>query len=620
LHLTSAGTDVAGSPQAGSETGDTYTVAAGSYSVGETGGPSGYAQSFSGACDAEGNLTVTVGQTRTCTVTNDDIAPKVTVVKHVVNDNGGTAAAKDWSLHLEVSGGQGDVAGSPQAGSETGDTYTVSAGTYDVSESGGPSGYAASFSGACDEQGTITVTVGQTRTCTVTNDDIAPRLTVVKHVVNKGGSTAKASDFQMDVTATGASEAHFAGSEQGHTITLDAGAYSVDESGGPTTFAKELSADCAGTIAVGTEKTCTITNTKVLPGGVVVKRGPAYAYHGDRLTFTFEVTNPGTTPLETVTVTDDKCAPVVGPTQKLGGNQDALLDANETWVYTCTMGVPAHAAGDTSLVNVVTLAATDADGTPVTDTDQHTTRILHPAIAIDKTGPATAQAGTAVDYALVVTNPGDVPFLAANVNVGDALCEAPPVLVSTNGDASPGQLDPGDSWAYTCRVRTLVGQTQVENVGVVTGTDSFGGREVTASDPATTVLTAPPVAISVAPAPAPAAVAPPRSAVLAAATQSGTARLTGPARCVTRAFSVKVTGRGIASVKFTLDRRTLKTVRAINGRTVFSVRINPRGQGTKPHRVTARVTFKASADTKARTLRYVYLGCPQQATLPQFTG
>jgi uncharacterized repeat protein (TIGR01451 family) len=705
LHLSKAGTDVAGSPKAGSETGDTYTVSAGTFNVSETGGPSGYAASFSGDCNANGNVAVGIGESKTCTITNDDIAatvhvvkhvindnggtasasaatlaldgtaghrtgitgdengidiavhaghyagtetsgpagyavsysadcdanialgetktctvtnndipPTIKVVKHVVNDNGGTASASNWQLHL-ADGGT-DVTGSPQAGSEAGDTYTVAAGSFAVSETGGPAGYAASFSGDCNAAGNVAVGIGESKTCTLTNDDIAPRLKVVKHVVNKGGSAAQASDFQMDVTATDPSQAHFPGNEQGVTITLDAGAYSVDESGGPTTFAKQLSADCAGLIAIGTEKTCTITNTKVLPGGVVVKKGPAFAYHGDQLTFTFEVTNPGTTPLKNIVVSDDKCAPVSGPVQKLGGNADALLDVGETWVYTCSMTTPAHTAGDTNLVNVVTMSATDADGEPVGDTDQHTTRILHPAIAIDKTGPATAQAGQPIDYALVVTNPGDVPFLAANVNVSDALCEAPPLLVTTNGDATPGQLDPGDTWGYMCRVRTLVGQTQVVNVGVVTGKDSFAGRTVTDDDPATTQLTQPPAAISIAPQIA----APAQSGVLAATAESGTARLTGPAKCAKGPFEVRVTGRAIAQVRFALDGRTIKTIKAINGRTVFKVKINPRGGGSQMHRVTARVTFTGASATKARTLRYVYLRCPRQAVLPQFTG
>jgi uncharacterized repeat protein (TIGR01451 family) len=602
LHVKNgASNDVTGSPQAGDENGDTYTLAAGSYKVSETGGPSGYAATFSGDCDADGDISVSVGQEKTCTITNNDIAPKVKVVKHVVNDNGGAAVASNWSLHLK--NGANEVTGSPQAGSETGDTYTVSAGSYSVSETGGPSGYAATFSGDCNATGAVTVSVGQEKTCTITNNDIAPRLTVIKHVVNKGGSTTQASAFTMDVTATNPSNAHFPGNEAGTTITLNAGQYSVDESGGPSTFVKDLSATCAGTIAVGQEKTCTITNTKVLPGGVVVKKGPAFAYHGDILNFTFEVTNPGTTPLTTVNVSDDKCSPVVGPAQKLGGNQDNQLDAGETWVYTCTMTAPAHTAGDTSLVNTVTLTATDADGEPVTDTDQHTTLLLHPAIAIDKTGPATAQAGQPVVYSLVVTNSGDVPFLAPNVNLTDVLCDAPPLLITTNGDATPAQFDPADRWTYVCTVQTQVGQTAVENVGAVTGTD-IHGRVVTASDPATTQLTQP-IAVPIAPSSAP-------------VVSTGTARLTGPSRCVSGPFTVAVRGRNISQVMFTRDGKKLKTVKTKPHRTVFSVRINPRAQNYKAHRVAARVTFLASANTRTRTLRFVYLRCARVA--PKFTG
>lgn len=42
------------------------------------------------------------------------------IVKHVVNDDGGTAGASAWSLH--VTSGGSDVAGSPQDGDESGDT------------------------------------------------------------------------------------------------------------------------------------------------------------------------------------------------------------------------------------------------------------------------------------------------------------------------------------------------------------------------------------------------------------------------------------------------------------------------------------------------------------------
>jgi hypothetical protein len=297
------------------------------------------------------------------------------------------------------------------------------------------------------------------------------------------------------------------------------------------------------------------------------------------------------------------------------------------------MAVPAHTAGEPNpTVNIVTVAAVDEFDRPVSDTDQHSTRILHPAINIQKSGPATAQAGAVVNYDLVVTNPGDVPFLSANVNVGDVRCEAPPALTTTNGDTTPGQLDPGDRWSYTCLVRTVVGQTQVDNVGVVTATDSFGGRQVTDNDEVVTVLTAPPTPPvqpnptpppappAAAVAAAPAAPAPARSGVLGATDRSGSARLSGPASCVRGPFRVTIRGTDIRQVAFTVAGKRRGTVKAKSGRTTFSLRIDPRHQGFGVIKVAAKVSFTAASATNARTLRLVYQRCPKAAVLPQFTG
>ena len=67
--------------------------------------------------------TLAIGQTATCTVTNDDIAPVLTVVKHVVNDDGGTKTAADFSLTVDDPGtnpaafSSAAGAGTPDAGS-----------------------------------------------------------------------------------------------------------------------------------------------------------------------------------------------------------------------------------------------------------------------------------------------------------------------------------------------------------------------------------------------------------------------------------------------------------------------------------------------------------------------
>ena len=43
-------------------------------------------------------VTVALGGQATCTITNDDIAPKLHLRKVVVNDNGGTKTVADFTL------------------------------------------------------------------------------------------------------------------------------------------------------------------------------------------------------------------------------------------------------------------------------------------------------------------------------------------------------------------------------------------------------------------------------------------------------------------------------------------------------------------------------------------
>ena len=70
---------------------DTYTVS-------ET-QQTGYATlGWGGDCAANGTVTLAVGDDKTCTITNNDIAPSLTLVKVVTNNNGGTAVTTDWTL------------------------------------------------------------------------------------------------------------------------------------------------------------------------------------------------------------------------------------------------------------------------------------------------------------------------------------------------------------------------------------------------------------------------------------------------------------------------------------------------------------------------------------------
>ena len=183
--------------------------------------------------------------------------PTLTVVKHVVNDNGGTRAAADFTLTINGVAADG---GNTFAGSEGGVTRALlTVGGYSVTEAG-PDGYAQSLSAGCSG----TISAGEHVTCVVTNDDVPATLTVVKHVVNDGGGTKSAGDFTLTINGVTASGGNsFAGSEAGVTRTLTTvGAYSVTEA--PVTgYAQTLSSDCSGTIALGQHKTCTVTNNDV---------------------------------------------------------------------------------------------------------------------------------------------------------------------------------------------------------------------------------------------------------------------------------------------------------------------------------------------------------------------
>lgn len=184
-------------------------------------------------------------------VCEESVPARLIIIKHVVNDNGGTAAAADFTM--SVTGTNVNPTSFP--GDENGTTLTLDAGDYSVSESG-LSGYAMSFSADCSG----TITAGESKTCTFTDDDIPPRLIVIKHVVNNSGGTATAADFTMNVSGTNVSPASFPGNENGTTVTLDTGSYSVSESG-PSGYTASFSTDCAGTVAVGEPtRICTITN------------------------------------------------------------------------------------------------------------------------------------------------------------------------------------------------------------------------------------------------------------------------------------------------------------------------------------------------------------------------
>jgi len=148
---------------------------------------------WSGDCNPDGTVTLNLGQNATCTIVNDDMAPSLTLVKQVVTDDGGNAEPSDWTL----------IATHDQTGARY-DPEQPRTGTYTLSEEG-PEGYLLTSLTCSDQPGVevtkVTLTPGESVTCTFVNDDIAPSLTVVKRVVNDNGRTATVSDFNIGTSA-----------------------------------------------------------------------------------------------------------------------------------------------------------------------------------------------------------------------------------------------------------------------------------------------------------------------------------------------------------------------------------------------------------------------------------
>jgi hypothetical protein len=142
----------------GSETGTDVSLDAGSYGV-DAAGPAGYTVSRSAECAG----TIADGEAKDCTITADDQPGHLLVIKHVINDDGGGLIASQFVLTVSGS----SPSPSSFAGSETGTDVTLDPGSYSVEE-GGQAQYTESKSADCSG----TIALGESKTCTITNDDV----------------------------------------------------------------------------------------------------------------------------------------------------------------------------------------------------------------------------------------------------------------------------------------------------------------------------------------------------------------------------------------------------------------------------------------------------------------
>ncbi len=218
-------------------------------------------------------ITVTAGETTTCTVTNTPDLPDLTVVKQVINDDGGTAFADDFTVRVNGDG----VALTPADAAEASNVMTnVAPGDYTITEDD-VDGYEL-VSITCDDAdggATATLGLGESATCTVVNDDLPASLTLVKAFGDHNGGTAVADDFRPVVNGD---DTDF----DWDTYEVDAGSYTIGEvDRAPATWLADgqytiQSIDCgnqSSTVAIpnGGSATCTVTNMGVPAGLTIVK-------------------------------------------------------------------------------------------------------------------------------------------------------------------------------------------------------------------------------------------------------------------------------------------------------------------------------------------------------------
>ena len=192
-------------------------VSAGSYNFSES-SIAGYSEgtwsctgaTASGTASDAGSVTIGLDTNVVCTITNDDDAGSLQLVKRVKNDSGGTATVTAFGLSTTAGALTFDagVADGANITKYTSNALSVGAGSYSLVESN-VTGYSEG-SWACTggtaspttfSAGSVTVANGATVVCTITNDDDAGSLQLVKRVINDNGGSATVTAFGLSTNA-----------------------------------------------------------------------------------------------------------------------------------------------------------------------------------------------------------------------------------------------------------------------------------------------------------------------------------------------------------------------------------------------------------------------------------
>lgn len=346
-------------------------------------------------------ITLSSGDVTTCTITNDDIAPQLIVTKTVINNNNGTKVVADFPLFIDAVSVLSGVANITTIGLHT------------VTETSQSDYTASVFGGDCAANGTITLSLGDIKTCTITNDDIfyssggsgsytppiPPLIDVVKvpsPLALPAGPGAVAYTYTLrNIGTVPVTNITMVG-DTCSPIILASGDTNVDSKLDVTeTWVYKCSTTLSKThtnIVTTTGWANGISTTDIASATVVVGASivpplihvtkipnPVALTNGGLVTYNYTVTNPGTVPLSNVSIVDDKCTGLPGRVVGHPGdlNKNNLLESNESWSFTCKSNIyktttnTATASGDANGLTakdfaIATVVVTNIPGLPKT--------------------------------------------------------------------------------------------------------------------------------------------------------------------------------------------------------------------------------------------------------------
>jgi fimbrial isopeptide formation D2 family protein len=389
--LTAAGPVTVSGPSGSPEV-TSAPVAIGVYALSES-GPAGY-EAGDWVCGGDpvpgGVITIALAVDVTCVITNTAQPSTLTLVKEVVNDDGGSAEPTDWTLEADGPTPLTGVSGDPAV---TG--ADVEVGDYALSETGGPAGYEAA-DWTCEipaveggeptpvpvEDGSVSVEVGQTIVCTIVNDDVPAPFTVVKSSDPGNGATVLPGDvITYTVTATRVGE----GFDRQVVVTDDLSQVLNNA----TLVEGSIEASTGGVVLTGTNLVWTIgdlEDTETITYQVKVADG-AYG-----VTLTNVVTSPGV----------ESCIPPVEPEPELPEPQ---LVPQATALVTDATALAADVTAAAVAASPTALAVVDPE------VECRTTSHVTPAWTLAKTSDpvtgSTVEAGSVITYTLTVTSTTD---------------------------------------------------------------------------------------------------------------------------------------------------------------------------------------------------------------------